>query len=148
MHLVIVGEGSERATLERLVAERELQERVSLPGWQTDVRCYFEAMDAFALSSHREGLPNVLLEAMALEVPLVATRVNGVPRLVQDGENGLLVDPGNCEALTAGLLALIRDEPLRDRFRAAGRLTVEGRYSFAARMEKLKNLYDELLGNR
>ncbi|HXD87382.1 MAG TPA: glycosyltransferase [Urbifossiella sp.] len=147
VHLVIVGEGSERATLERLVAELGMQDRVSLPGWQTDVRGYFEAMDAFALSSHREGLPNVLLEALALEVPLVATRVNGVPRLVQDGENGLLVDTGNCEALTAALLALIRDEPLRDRFRAAGRQTVEGRYSFATRMGKLKDLYDELLGN-
>lgn len=145
VHLAIVGEGGERAALEALVAELGLQDRVALPGWQTDVRGYFEAMDAFALSSHREGLPNVLLEAMALEVPVVATRVNGVPRLVQDGRNGLLVEPGNSEALTTALLAMIRNAGLRNLFRAAGRRTVEGRFSFPTRMQKLKQLYDELL---
>ena len=145
VHLVIVGEGGERANLERLVAEYGLEQRVSLPGWQTDVRDYFEAMDAFALSSHREGLPNVVLEAMALEVPVVATRVNGVPRLVQDGRNGFLIEPGRVEALTTALAGLIHNAGLRELFRAAGRKTVEGRYSFPARILKLKQIYDELL---
>ena len=145
VQLAIVGEGDERANLERLTAELGLQDRVKLPGWQTDVRGYFEAMDAFALSSHREGLPNVLLEAMALEVPVVATRVNGVPRLVQDGRNGLLVEAGDADALTTALLALIRNAALRDLFNAAGRRTVEGRYSFPTRMQKLKRIYDEML---
>jgi glycosyltransferase involved in cell wall biosynthesis len=145
VQLVIVGEGDERPNLERQVAELGLQDRVALPGWQSDVRCYFEAMDAFALSSHREGLPNVLLEAMALEVPVAATRVNGVPRLVQDGRNGLLVEPGDGEALTTALLALIRNPELGNLFRAAGRRTVEGQYSFPERMQKLKRIYDELL---
>jgi glycosyltransferase involved in cell wall biosynthesis len=102
-------------------------------------------MDAFALSSRREGLPNVLLEAMALEVPVVATRVNGVPRLIQDGRNGLLVEPGDADALATALFALIRNPGLRDLFRAAGRRTVEGRFSFPARMQKLKQIYDDLL---
>jgi glycosyltransferase involved in cell wall biosynthesis len=105
-------------------------------------------MDAFALSSLREGLPNVLLEAMALDVPVVTTRVNGVPRLVQDGRNGLLVNPGDREGLTAALAGLLGNAGLRELFRAAGRRTVETRYSFAARMRRLKNLYDELLGER
>jgi glycosyltransferase involved in cell wall biosynthesis len=103
-------------------------------------------MDLFALSSLREGLPNVLLEAMALEVPAVATRVNGVPRLIQDGRNGLLVDAGDQTRLTAALLALARNASLRDVFRRAGRRTVETRYSFAARMDRLRQLYDDLLG--
>jgi glycosyltransferase involved in cell wall biosynthesis len=145
VHLVILGEGEERAKLERLVAKLGLTDHVQLPGWQTDVRGYFEAMDAFALSSRREGLPNVLLEAMALEVPVVATRVNGVPRLIQDGRNGLLVEPGDADALATALFALIRNPGLRDLFRAAGRRTVEGRFSFPARMQKLKQIYDDLL---
>lgn len=145
VHLVIVGDGDERANLLQLVAEHGLQNRVTFPGWQSDVRGYFEAMDAFALSSHREGLPNVLLEAMALEVPVVATRVNGVPRLVQDGRNGFLIDPGSTAALTTALAGLIRNEGLREMYRVAGRRTVEGRYSFRTRMQKLKQIYDELL---
>ena len=145
VRLVIVGEGDERASLERLAAELGLAERVSLPGWQSDVRGYFEAMDVFALSSHREGLPNVLLEAMALEVPVVATRVNGVPRLVQDGRNGFLVEAGDRDGLTTALYGLLSNEALRELFRRAGRRTVEGRYGFQTRMEKLKRVYDELL---
>lgn len=145
VRLVIVGEGGERAALERLVAELGLADRVTLAGWQTDVRGYFEAMDAFALSSLREGLPNVLLEAMALEVPVVATRVNGVPRLVQDGENGLLVEAGDPIPLAAALDRLLGDGALQARFRAAGRETVEGRFSFAERIRKLAAVYEELL---
>lgn len=148
VRLVIVGEGGERAALERLIAELGVADRVSLAGWQADVRGYFEAMDVFALSSLREGLPNVVLEAMALEVPVVATRVNGVPRLVQDGVNGLLIEAGDAAPLTAALARLLGDAALRDRFRAAGRETVEGRFSFAGRMRKLAAVYDELLGRR
>ena len=82
---------------------------------------------------------------MALEVPVVATRVNGVPRLVQDGINGLIVDSGSVEQLTTALLRLVRDPDLCSHFRASGRQTVEGRYSFANRIKKLKHIYDEML---
>jgi len=145
VQLVIVGEGSERANLEQLARELTMSDRVRLPGWQADVRPYFEAMDVFALSSLREGLPNVLLEAMALEVPVVSTRVNGVPRLVQDGRNGFLVNAADLEGLTTALTGLLKNEGLRQLFRTAGRRTVETRYSFATRMQRLKRLYDELL---
>jgi glycosyltransferase involved in cell wall biosynthesis len=143
--LVIVGEGGERKDLERLARELHLGGRVRLPGWQADVRPYFEAMDVFALSSLREGLPNVLLEAMALEVPVVSTRVAGVPRLVQDGRNGLLVNAGDLEGLTTALSGLLRNAELRALFRETGRRTVETRYGFATRMRRLKRVYDELL---
>jgi len=148
VRVVIVGEGDERASLERLAGELGLADRVRLAGWQADVRGYFEAMDVFALSSLREGLPNVLLEAMALEVPVVSTRVNGVPRLIQDGHNGFLVSAGDINGLTAALTALLSNANLRDVFRAEGRRTVETRYSFATRMNRLKRLYDELLTRR
>jgi glycosyltransferase involved in cell wall biosynthesis len=143
--LVILGEGGERAGLERLAAELGIADRVTLPGWQADVRGYFEAMDVFALSSRREGLPNVLLEAMALEVPVVATRVNGVPRVVQDGRNGFLVEAGDAAGLTTALRGLLTNPGLRELFRAAGRRTVETRYSFLTRMTRLKRIYDDLL---
>jgi glycosyltransferase involved in cell wall biosynthesis len=146
VRLVIVGEGGERASLEQLARELGVADRVRLAGWQADVRPYFEAMDAFALSSLREGLPNVLLEAMALGVPVVSTRVNGVPRLVQDGRNGFLVAAGDVEGMTTALAGLLRNAGLRELFGAAGRRTVETRYDFAARIQRLKRIYDELLG--
>jgi glycosyltransferase involved in cell wall biosynthesis len=145
VRLVIVGDGGERANLEQLARELNVSDRVRLAGWQADVRPYFEAMDVFALSSLREGLPNVLLEAMALEVPIVSTRVNGVPRLVQDGRNGFLVNAGDLEGLTTALAGLMKNDSLRELFRHAGRRTVETRYNFATRMQRLKRLYDELL---
>ncbi len=145
VRLVIVGEGGDRGRLETLAKELGVAARVLLPGWQSDVRAYFEAMDVFALSSLREGLPNVLLEAMALEVPVVATRIAGVPRLVRDGRTGLLTEPGNLPGLTRSLHGLLTNPGLRDLFRRAGRRTVETRYSFPVRMQKLKKIYDGLL---
>lgn len=141
--LVVVGEGSDRGRLESLA--HSLGVRAVLPGWKSDVRTWFEAMDLFALSSFREGLPNVLLEAMALQVPCVATRINGIPRLIQDGRNGLLVPPGDSAALTNAMQAVLTNADLRQVFRLASRKTVESRYSFPVRMQKMAAIYDELL---
>jgi len=145
VRLAIVGEGGERKSLERLATQLGIADRVILPGWQPDVRSYFEAMDVFALSSHREGLPNVLLEAMALEVPVIATRVNGVPRLVQDGRNGFLIEPGDGEGLSIALAGLLKNPTLRNVFAVAARRMVETKYSFTTRIQRLKRIYDELL---
>jgi glycosyltransferase involved in cell wall biosynthesis len=144
--LVIAGEGDERGALEALIAELALRDRVRLLGYRADVLPVFEAMDGFVLSSLREGLPNVVLEAMALGVPVLSTRVAGVPRLIRDGENGLLIDPGSVGGLEAGILRLAGDEDLRHRLARAGRATVEGAYSFESRMRKLAAIYDDLLG--
>jgi glycosyltransferase involved in cell wall biosynthesis len=105
-------------------------------------------MDLYALSSHREGLPNVLLEAMAMEVPVVSTRINGVPRLIEDGVNGSLVAAGSVDELALGVRRLLNDGTLRQRYAAAGRRTVEERFSFAERMRKLRAIYDGMLGEK
>jgi glycosyltransferase involved in cell wall biosynthesis len=142
--LVIVGEGPQQEELRRLIAELGCAQRVQLLGYRQDTRELYEAMDLFALSSVREGLPNVVLEALAVEVPVVATRVAGVPGLIRDG-NGLLVDPGSVAQLTAAMGRALHDPDLRRRLRQAGRRTVEEGYSFAVRMMKLALLYDRLL---
>lgn len=144
--LLIAGEGDEHARLEALVADLGRADRVRLLGFQGDVIPLYEAMDTFALSSLREGLPNVVLEAMALEVPVAATRIAGVPRLIRDGENGLLAEPGSVDAL-ADVLGRLRGDPgLRQDLGRAGRATIESGHGFAARMRRLSDLYDELLG--
>ncbi len=143
--LLLAGEGHEQPKLEALASQLGCREQLHLTGFQSDVRPQYQAMDAFALSSLREGLPNVVLEAMALETPVVATRIAGVPRVIDDGVNGLLVSPGSVEELAAALLRLIHDEELRRRLGLAGRQTIETRYSFARRMQKIAAIYDDLL---
>jgi glycosyltransferase involved in cell wall biosynthesis len=142
--LLIAGEGDERGHLEALIEELGLRERVTLLGYCSDTRELYQALDVYVLSSLREGLPNVLLEAMALEVPVVATRIAGVPKLIQEGVNGVLVEPGDVEGLVAAVRRLARDPELRSRLGRVGRGTIEEGYSFAVRMETIRRVYDEL----
>jgi glycosyltransferase involved in cell wall biosynthesis len=143
--LVIAGEGDDRPRLETLIAELGLGDRVRLAGFVAETTALYEAMDVYALSSLREGLPNVLLEAMAMEVPVVATRIAGVPKLIHGRENGLLIEPGDVEGLAESLGRLLDDAHLRTSLAAAGRRTIEGRYSFGSRMDAIGQLYDTLL---
>lgn len=144
--LAIAGEGDQRARLEALTAELDCRDRVHLLGYRSDTIELYQAMDVFVLNSLREGLPNVVLEAMAMEVPLLATRIAGVPKLVEHETNGLLIDPGDSDRLVTELGRLLKDADLRASLAAAARKTVEQKYSFAARMEKIRDIYDQLLG--
>jgi glycosyltransferase involved in cell wall biosynthesis len=146
VELWVAGAGDRRGELEALSASLGCAERVRLLGYRGDTIELFQAMDVFALSSLREGLPNVLLEAMALEVPVVSTRIAGIPRLVRHGENGLFIEPGSVTELVGALSRLLRDAGLRARLAAAGRRTVTADFSFASRMDKVRRLYDGLLG--
>ena len=145
VELAIVGDGDARASLEELVDELGRKDRIRLLGYRSDVKEIYQAMNVYALSSLREGLPNVLLEAMALETPVVATRIAGVPRLIDDGANGLLVDPGSVDQLTAALRRLLENETLRTELAAAARRTIVGSYGFDERMRKVAGVYDEVL---
>jgi glycosyltransferase involved in cell wall biosynthesis len=143
--LWIIGEGNECATLQKLIDELGQGDRMRLVGYRRDTADLYQAMDLFCLSSLREGLPNVLLEAMALETPVVATRIAGVPRLVQHEQSGLLVEPNNESALTEALERMLRDQALRLSLARQARRTIETRYSFQGRMDKVRALYDRLL---
>jgi glycosyltransferase involved in cell wall biosynthesis len=100
---VLVGDGPERAALERNVRERGLTDRVKLLGERPDVERLLPAFDVFVLSSREEGIPNALLEAMAAGRPAVATAVGGTPEVLTDGETGWLVPPEAPEALAEAL---------------------------------------------
>jgi glycosyltransferase involved in cell wall biosynthesis len=119
--LIIVGEGKERARIETLRRDLELQESVVLAGHQRDVRPYYAIADIFVLPSHSEGSPNVLLEAMAANLPVVATAVGGVPELATNRVNALLVPSRNPVALELAITELLRDAELRQYFRLATR---------------------------
>jgi glycosyltransferase involved in cell wall biosynthesis len=143
--LVIIGEGDQRAALQALITQLGEQEHIRLLGHRSNMRDWFQAMDVFVLSSLREGLPNVVLEAMALETPVVAARIAGIPRLIQNGENGILVNVSEVEGLAHSLKELANDGERRVALGRAGRSTVQSRFSFADRMRKVQTLYDSLL---
>jgi len=142
--LIIVGDGDQREKLESLIEELDLRDHVRLLGHLNDVLDLYQAMDVFALSSLREGLPNVVLEAMSLETPVVATRVAGVPGLIAHRENGLLVEPGHVEQLATALGDLLSNPQRRHELARAARSTIEADYSFRSRMQKVAAIYDEL----
>ncbi len=143
--LWIAGEGDQRGRLMRLASDTGLGERIRVLGYRADTLALYHAMDVFVSSSIREGLPNVILEAMAVEVPVVCTRVAGIPDLIRDGENGLIVDAGSVDALSQGIRRLLSDGSLRQRLSASGRETVERSYGFSQRMERIRAIYNQTL---
>jgi glycosyltransferase involved in cell wall biosynthesis len=118
---LLVGDGPDRPAVEAEVRRLGLRDVLTLTGTRDDVPALLAQADVFALSSRSEGAPLSILEAMAAGLPVVASRVGGVPELVVDGETGLLVPPGDPAALAAALGRLVADAGLRDRLGAAGR---------------------------
>jgi glycosyltransferase involved in cell wall biosynthesis len=124
--LVIVGEGRERKNLEDLISEFRIGDTVELAGFQRNPYTFLSRSTIFVLSSLFEGFPNVLLEALSLGIPCVATRCpTGPEEILHDGVNGLLVPPGDEQALAEAISRLLHDDELRKRFSENGRMRAE-----------------------
>jgi glycosyltransferase involved in cell wall biosynthesis len=146
--LVIMGEGPERAALEAAVAQRGLGHRVQLPGFVADAPSYLPLFDVLVLPSRSEGLPMTLLEALRAEVPVVATRVGGVPAVLDEGRRGLLVPPGDARALADGIRMLVCDRVQASAMAAAGRRAVAEHFTSARMAERYVALYRDALHGR
>jgi glycosyltransferase involved in cell wall biosynthesis len=143
--LCLVGDGPDREKLEELAAELGLTRHTLFAGYQEDVGPFFSAFDVFVLPSANEGTPVTAIEALASGVPVVATRVGGVPDVVRDGEDGLLVEAGNVEQLATALRRLSTDPELRARMGAAGREGTVDRYAVSRLIDDIDGLYRRLL---
>ena len=141
---LIVGEGPLRSSLERLVAQLGLR-RCHFAGFRADIPRVLSIMDIFALPSILEGLPRVLLEALALARPVVATRIDGVTEVVQHGVTGLLVAPGEPTALAGAILSLLMDQALAGQLGLAGRKLVEERFTVSRAVDEVDRFYATLL---
>jgi glycosyltransferase involved in cell wall biosynthesis len=146
--LLIVGEGPDRPALEAEIERLGLDGRVRLLGERGDVPELLAGAEAFVLSSASEGMPISVLEAMAAGLPVVASRVGGVPELVADGETGLLVPPGRPESLAEALGRLIADPELRHRLGDAGRIRVRERFHLGPFRRAHVELYSRELARR
>jgi glycosyltransferase involved in cell wall biosynthesis len=115
LRLVLVGEGPERPQIEELCRNLKLTDAVTLAGQQNDINPYYGIADVFLLPSLSEGCPNVLLEAMAAGVPVVATAVGGVPEVVTSGKHAILVKKHDGAGMACATVELLKDQRLRDR---------------------------------
>jgi glycosyltransferase involved in cell wall biosynthesis len=142
--LIIAGEGHLREQLQRQINELELKDHVRLAGFMNDPRDLYRAIDLFVLSSLREGLPNVVLEAMASERVVVTTNCNGIPKLVQHEQNGLVVPTDDENALYRAIQKCVLSDTQRIELAKAGRRTIEERFCFDRRMSKIVDVYRQL----
>ncbi|MCH2164554.1 MAG: glycosyltransferase [Marinovum sp.] len=138
VHLSLIGDGPERNGLEEQARALGLQDHVTFLGYrnQAEVADALAEHDLFVLPSFAEGVPVVLMEAMAAGRPVLTSRIAGVPELVDDGVSGLLVPPGNVDALGAALLELLKDYDL-EIMGSAGRAKVVAEFDVAREAEKL-----------
>ena len=139
---LFVGDGPLRKDLETKINELGLNSKFILLGFRNDVRELLQVFDIFVLPSLWEGLPNVLLEAMACGKPIVATAVDGTPEAVVDGNNGLIVPPKNPDKLADALMHLLQNEQEARKMGKRGRKRVENFYSIEKQMNNFQELYD------
>jgi len=143
----IAGEGPLRGALEEEQRALGLGTVVRFLGFREDVNDLLRAADLFVVSSYLEGMGTATLDAMAAGLPVVATRVGGIPEIVDDGVTGILVPPRDPGALGAAMVRLAGDAALRARFGVAGRARVR-EFSADRTEERTRALYDEVLVNR
>ena len=145
---LILGEGELRDPLTRQIRDYRLEKHVLLPGFRTDVLGCLKGFDLFVMSSVSEGLGTSLLDAMACARPIVATEAGGIPEIVEDGVNGLLVRPRDHEAMAAAIVRLLTDEPLRDRLGQAGLARVRERFTVERMVAETAAVYARVVGRR
>jgi glycosyltransferase involved in cell wall biosynthesis len=143
--LCLVGDGPDRVQLERRAHELGVMRDTLFLGYQEDVAPFYAAFDALVLPSSNEGTPVSAIEALAAGRPVVATRVGGVPDVVEEGKDGFLVEPGATDELADRLGQLARDPALRERMGRAGRERVLPRYAVDRLVDDVDRLYRSLL---
>jgi glycosyltransferase involved in cell wall biosynthesis len=144
LHALVVGEGPLRPAVDSAVRDLGLRDVVHLTGFRSDAEALLAAADVAVLSSREEGLGSVLLEAMALGVPIAATRAGGIPELVAHGETGLLAPPGDPRALGGAIATLLANAELRRGLAARARLAVRD-YSAECMVARTSRVYAEVL---
>jgi len=151
VYLLLVGDvlSSERdRETEQMIKDflnlEKISNKIIMTGYREDISEILRITDIFVLPSYREGLPRSIIEAMAMSVPVIATNIRGCREEVIDGETGILVPPGDVEALTSAILKLYKDLELRERMGSNGRKKAEKEYDEKKVLEKEKRLFEYL----
>jgi glycosyltransferase involved in cell wall biosynthesis len=139
--LVIIGEGHERKKLEALIKQKNLTQKVHLAGFKPDAARLLKAFDIFTLTSRSEGLPYSILEAGLAELPVIASNVGGIPEVVEQKKNGLLVEVGDIASIENSLCTLISNETERIALGKALKKNVEEKFSLKQMLDETIKLY-------
>ena len=146
--LVLVGDGPEREALARLASRLGIEGKLTMAGFQRDTKPYYSIATLMAVSSHTEGSPNVVLEAMAAGLPIAATAVGGIPEILEEGLTGLMVPPRNPDAMASAILRILTDPEMRLRLGAAARLRAESNFTPEVYKRSLVEFYQKTLESR
>ena len=140
---VWAGDGPQRQKVEKAIAKNKLEKNFMFLGWREDVAELLAACDVLFLPSLHEGLPRVVLQAMAAEKPVVATSVNGTPEAVRDGMTGFLREPHDAEGMAEGLFKVLVDRDLARKMGLAGRRALKGTFLIKEMLRQIEKLYGE-----
>ncbi len=143
---LIIGDGPVRKESEEQVQRMGLTDKILFPGFRKDTMNVYAALDVFVSASLTEGTPNTVLEAFAMEVPVIHTEVGGVGEIVQDGYDAILVQPGDIEGITQAVLSVLDNEEKARMLRENGRKSACIKYSFANRLKTIEAIYEEVAG--
>ncbi len=142
--LVVAGHGDLRNDLQARAASLGIEHAVRFVGFVRDVRPLYEQSDVFVLASQTEGMPMALLETMALGVPIVASRVGGIPRMLDDEREALLIEPNSPQSLFQALRRIVAEEPLRTRLAEAARKRFEREFTVGRMADAYIRFYDDV----
>ena len=140
---VWAGDGPQRVKIEKSIIERGLEKHFMFLGWRRDVAELLAACDVLLLTSLHEGLPRVVLQAMAAGKPVVATAVNGTPEAVKDGVTGFLNGPHDAEGMAESLFKILADDGLARKMGQAGRKGLKGTFLIEKMLKQVERLYAE-----
>jgi len=140
----IFGEGPLKESLQTLISNNKLEEKVMLHGFEPDILPIIGSLDVFVLSSQHEGLPMSLLEAMALKIPVICTNVGGMAEIIENGTNGLLVSPSDSRELSDAIISIYKTDELASKLVQNGYTTLEDKYSLSSTGRSLLNIYMKL----
>ncbi len=140
---IILGEGERRPNLEKLIRDNALEQRVFLPGFVEDAFLLMKGADIFMLSSLKEGLPYVILEAGLAELPVLATKVGGIPDIIENGVSGILINARNPREIESGLLCMTQDPNVAKLYGKRLKETVETKFSLEKMVSSTIALYTD-----
>ena len=144
IRFVLFGDGPDLQKIKSYISDKKLENYIVCPGFESNLLGYLKYADILVNPSLSEGLPNIVLEALASNVPVILTNVGGHPEIITDNKNGFLVEPKNIDNLAERIVKLSQDKKIRDEFIKNSHEVLRDKFTFESQNKKLINLYNKI----